>query len=222
MIHLRNVSKIYNQGEVSETAALKQVNFDVEAGDFIAVMGPSGSGKSTLLNVIGCMDRVTEGEIWIGGTDISNADMRTLHQIRKNYISFVFQNFALMNAYTVEENVELPLLAQNMPRAKRRQKVAEQLEALGISRLAKKYPPKCSGGQQQRAAIARAMAADRPILLADEPTGALDQATGEELMELFVKLNQQGKTIVVITHDPHVASYAKRIVRIVDGQLFEE
>lgn len=221
MITLDKVTKIY-KGSDFETKALCEVSLVVEEGDFIAIMGPSGSGKTTLLNVIGCMDTITEGNYILLGEDVSGYSSKQLTEVRKNHISFVFQNFTLMPDYTVYENVEVPLLAKNIRKKERKQKVLDKLELLGIRELANKLPSQISGGQQQRAAIARAMVADNPIILADEPTGALDQKTSKDLMKIFKKINYEGKTIILITHDRSVAECAGRIVHIVDGKLEEE
>lgn len=222
MITLKNVCKIYHKGTDSQVDALKGISLQIKKGEFAAIMGPSGSGKSTLLNLIGCMDKATSGEIWIDGHAVHNDSEIKLHQTRRKYISFVFQNFALMEHYSIWENIELPLLARNVSGKQRKRLVSEQMELLGISEIAQKRPSQCSGGQQQRAAVARAVVSGCPILLADEPTGALDQATGMEMMKLLKGLNRSGKTVILITHDDKVASFADRIIRIVDGRLEEE
>lgn len=218
MIELKGVTKIY-EGSDYKTIALDKVDLTVDEGEFLAIMGPSGSGKTTLLNIIGCMDSPTEGQYLLGKEDVSGYSSKKLTEIRKNHISFVFQNFALMPDYTIYENIEVPLLAKNIKRGKRKTIIEEQMELLGISGLGNKLPSQVSGGQQQRAAIARALVAENPIILADEPTGALDQQTSRELMEIFSKLNTDGKTIILITHDPKVAEYANRVIHIVDGQM---
>lgn len=220
MIQLKNVTKIY-EGSDYKTTALDQIDLTVNAGEFLAVMGPSGSGKTTLLNIIGCMDRPTEGRYLLENEDVSTYSSKKLTEIRKNHISFVFQNFALMPDYTIYENIEVPLLAKNSKRRKRRAIIEEQMELLGIRGLGSKLPSQISGGQQQRAAIARALAAGNPVILADEPTGALDQHNSRELMEIFCKLNADGKTIILITHDRAVAAYANRVIHIVDGRIAE-
>ena len=221
MIKLQNVTKIY-EGSDYKTTALDEVNLVIEKGEFLAIMGPSGSGKTTLLNIIGCMDTPSSGSYFLDGEDVSKYSSTKLTGIRKNYISFVFQNFGLLQDYTVYENIEVPLLAKNVRRSERKQRMDEKMKLLGIEGMGNKLPSQLSGGQQQRVSIARVLAADNPILLADEPTGALDQNTSRELMELFCKLHEDGKTIVVITHDPYVAEYADRKLQIVDGMLRED
>lgn len=221
MIRLKDVTKIY-EGSDYKTTALDNINLTVNAGDFLAIMGPSGSGKTTLLNIIGCMDSPTEGQYLLGEEDVSGYSSKRLTELRKNHISFVFQNFALMQDYTIYENIEVPLLAKNKKRIDRKKIIEEQMDLLGISDLGNKLPSQVSGGQQQRVAIARALAAENPVILADEPTGALDQRTSRELMEVFSKLHANGKTIILITHDPKVAEYAERLMYIEDGKIYQE
>lgn len=218
MLELKNITKIY-KGTGYETLALDNVNLTIEDGDFVAVMGTSGSGKSTLLNIIGCMDRATDGTYLMDGQNVCELSIGKLNALRKEKVSFVFQYFALMKEYTVYENVEMPLLARNVSRGKRKQLVNEALKSLGIEEIKNKKPSNISGGQQQRAAIARALVTNSKLILADEPTGALDRKTGRELMELLKKINDTGKTIIMVTHDENVAAYAKRVVRIEDGKL---
>ena len=218
MIVLENVVKDYvNKEQV--THALRGINLTVKAGEFIAVAGTSGSGKTTLLNIIGGMDNLTSGKYFFRGKELETGKQNVMHQFRKENISFVFQNFALMDRYTVYENVEMPLIARNIRNRKRI--VMEQLEKMGIADLRRKLPSHLSGGQQQRCAIARALAADTPILLADEPTGALDSNTGSEIMKCFEEINKNGKTVIIITHDVNIAKRCKRIIRIEDGMLIE-
>lgn len=219
MIKISNLRKVYCPGEPAETVALSDITLTIKKGEFIAVMGPSGAGKSTLLNIIGCMQQMTSGSYLLDGTEVNSASMSKLHKLRKQYISFVFQDFALMNQYTVAENVELPLLARNVPGKERKRLVKYYLERLDIIALANKLPTKCSGGQKQRTAIARALASDTAIILADEPTGALDRGTSRDLMMLFNEINAEGKTIIIVTHDPEVADAAKRVIHIVDGKV---
>ena len=220
MIKLENVTKIYGK-DGSKTVALDGVNLDIKDGEMVAIMGPSGSGKSTMLNIIGAMDDLTDGKYFFGDQEVSSLRGNKLHEFRKNNISFVFQNFALMNNYTVFENVELPLLSKRLSSRKRKEIVNEKLKIMGIADLAKKYPTKISGGQQQRCAIARALASGNELILADEPTGALDRKTGEDIMEAFTKLNEMGKTVIIITHDEHVANKCQRIIHINDGKVTE-
>lgn len=220
MITLSQVTKTYYNGECP-TPALKGIDLTVEDGEYIAIMGTSGSGKSTLLNIIGGMDTLTEGEYFYNDISVHQLKGNELHQFRKEHVSFVFQQFALMNHYTVFENVEIPLLAKGFPKKERKRIVMERLEQMGIADLAKKLPIHISGGQQQRCAIARALASDNSIILADEPTGALDKNTGMEIMTLLQEINQQGKTLLVITHDPGIAAMAHRIIRLEDGCIQE-
>lgn len=219
MIELKNVCKVYKYGD-EITKAVNNVSLRIDDGEFIAVMGSSGSGKSTLLNIIGCMDIMDSGEYILNGIEINNKKVKELHEIRKSNISFVFQNFALLNHYTVYENVEVPLLAKRIGKKEREKIVKEKLEMLGIYNLKNKLPAKISGGQQQRCAIARALASDNNIILADEPTGALDKNTGLEIVNIIKEINRQNhKTVIIVTHDEKVASEADRIVRIEDGNI---
>ena len=220
MIQLKDIKKVYKTKEMT-TTALDGVSLDIEDGQMLAIMGPSGSGKSTLLNIIGAMDNLTEGSYKVNDTEVGTLKGNKLHEFRKNNISFVFQDFALMTRYTVYENVELPLLAGKKKRSERKKIVKEKLELMGIADLAKKYPTQISGGQQH-CAIARALASGNDIILADEPTGALDQNTGHEIMEAFKKVNELGKTVIIVTHDPNVAAYCNKTIHIVDGKIEEE
>lgn len=222
MIQLNNVVKIYNKGTSSAVAALNGVTLTIGDGEFVSIMGPSGSGKSTLLHILGCMDTMTEGEYELDGIRVQDLKPEQLHKIRGSKISFVFQQFALMNTYTVFENVELPLLSQKVGKKERKRIVNEKLNQLGIADLARKLPGKISGGQQQRTAIARALASGSSIILADEPTGALDQHTSQEVMEVLKEINEEGKTIIIVTHDPNIASRTKRCIQIVDGRIVED
>lgn len=218
MIKLTGVTKIYDKGSAEKTA-LKNVNLTVDNGEMLAVMGTSGSGKTTLLNIIGCMDKITKGQYMYDNIEINKLKQCDLDKFRKAHISFVFQHFALMNDYTVFENVEVPLLCKKISRSRRKKIVMDCLEKMGISDLAKKYPTKISGGQKQRCAIARAITSGNDIILADEPTGALDKATGNEIMNIFKALNEQGKTIIIVTHDIEIANQCNRIISIEDGVL---
>lgn len=222
MIQLNNVVKIYNKGTSSAVAALNGVTLTIGDGEFVSIMGPSGSGKSTLLHILGCMDTMTEGEYELDGIRVQDLKPEQLHKIRGSKISFVFQQFALMNTYTVFENVELPLLSQKVGKKERKRIVNEKLNQLGIADLSRKLPGKISGGQQQRTAIARALASGSSIILADEPTGALDQHTSQEVMEVLKEINEEGKTIIIVTHDPNIASRTKRCIQIVDGRIVED
>ncbi len=220
MITLKDVKKTYTNGVVA-THALREINMHVGEGEFLAIVGASGSGKTTLLNIIGGMDTLTEGKYFFQDIAVHNLKMRQLHQFRKEHVGFVFQQFALMNHYTVYQNVELPLLAKNIRKSERKKRVMEQLKWMGIEGLAKKLPIHISGGQQQRCAIARALVADNPLLIADEPTGALDKNTGQEIIDIFKKINQKGVTVILVTHDENIAYQTKRIVRVEDGMIID-
>lgn len=221
IIRMENITKSYSLGgEVVH--ALRGGSLQIGKGDFLAIVGPSGSGKSTLMNIIGCLDRPDEGRYILDGKEIDKMIDSELATVRNEKIGFVFQNFHLLAKLTALENVELPLLYRGV-KTKERQKIAyEYLEKVGLKDRARHLPNQLSGGQQQRVAIARALVGTPPILLADEPTGALDSKTSKEIIQLMKQLNEQGHTILLITHDWEVANEAKRIVRIQDGQLFEE
>lgn len=218
MIELKDVCKTYKYGK-EETKALDNINLTIKDGEFVAVIGNSGSGKSTLLNVIGCMDLMDSGSYILNGQEISGIKINKLHKARKESISFVFQNFALLNHYTVFENVEVPLLAKKVRKSERKRIVKEKLELMGIYDLKSKLPTKISGGQQQRCAIARALASDNNIILADEPTGALDSKTGEEIMNVLKQLNGMGKTVIIVTHNMDIAKQTDRILEMEDGRI---
>ncbi len=222
LIQLQKVVKIYRVGDI-ETWALRGVDLTVYPRDFIAIMGPSGSGKTTLLNMIGLLDRPTKGKILIKGVDVSRLSSRRLAYIRNKVIGFVFQQFNLINRLTVLENIELPLVARGIPRSKRIAKVKETLiKAGGELSWLKKKPNQLSGGQQQRVAIARAIVGDPEILLADEPTGNLDRKSSKTVMETFISLNKMGQTIIIVTHDPEIASCTNKILIIRDGVIVAE
>lgn len=218
IIEINNLSKTYGELE-HKIYALKNINLNISEGEFVAIMGPSGSGKSTLLNIIGCMDKATEGEYILNGKKIYNLKNRELSKIRNEVVSFIFQHFALMKNYNVYENVELPLTHRNIGSKDKKKIVIETLRKLGIEDQRRKKPSKLSGGQQQRVAIARAIVSNSKIILADEPTGALDQNTGMEVMKILEELNKEGKTIIVITHDPNIAKKCKRVIYIKDGTI---
>lgn len=218
IIELKNIRKEYVKKNFKFTA-IDNINLSVEKGDFIAIMGPSGAGKSTLLNIIGCMDQLTEGEYYLNGKLINKLNNKELSKIRNSTISFVFQDFALMKEYSVYDNVELPLSYRNLSNKEKKQMVTAQLEALGIEDQIKKKPNELSGGQQQRVAIARALVGDVEIILADEPTGALDSKTGMEIMNILSEINKKGKTIIIVTHDEKVASYCNKKIIIKDGKI---
>lgn len=221
IIDLKHIAKEYRSDSIV-TPALTDIDLSIDTGEFVAIMGASGSGKTTLLNIIGCMDIPTTGTYLFDGMDLSLSRERQLSSIRGKRIAFVFQHFALIDDYTVFENVEVPLIKQNYAKAERKKKVLAALKAVGISELARKRPVHISGGQKQRVAIARAMACGADIILADEPTGALDSKTGKEIMRLFSDLNNAGKAIILITHDRQIASYAKRLITIQDGRILKD
>ena len=221
LLELSGICKNYGSGQAA-VAALKNVNLSVTEGEYIAIMGPSGSGKTTLMNIIGCLDRCDEGTYMLDGIDISAMDENHLSDVRLNKIGFVFQTFQLLPGDTARDNVALPLIYAGVKKAEREKMAEEALGKVGLQERTGFYPSQLSGGQKQRVAIARAMINHPRILLADEPTGALDQASGRQVMELFETLNREGTTIIMITHDASVAKNAKRICYIVDGVLSEK
>ena len=218
LIDVRDMYKIYNPGE-NEVHALDGVSLTVKEGEFVAIIGHSGSGKSTLMNMLGCLDVPTEGTYILNGQDVSDLSDNELSEIRNNYIGFIFQGFNLIPNLTALENVELPLIYRKVEKSKRRQLAVEALEKVGLKDRMKHKPAEMSGGQQQRVAIARAIAAAPPLILADEPTGNLDSKSTKDIMEILDGLNEQGNTIVLITHDDGIAANAKRVVRIMDGKI---
>ena len=220
VIRMNGIKKFYHQGE-SRLEVLKGISLEVGEGEYLAILGPSGSGKSTLMNIIGCMDRFQEGEYWLTETRVNDLGDAQLTILRNRQIGFIFQKYHLIQKYTVLQNTMLPLLIRGVSRKEAAERSMEKLELLGMKERAGHKPNELSGGQQQRTAIARALVGAPRLLLADEPTGALDRATGEEVLRLFRQLNGMGNTVVMITHDLHVAKNAKRIVKIVDGELFE-
>lgn len=220
ILTMKNIVKEYVMGdEISRV--LKGIDLTVEEGEFLAVLGPSGSGKSTLMNIIGCLDVPTSGEYILSGRKIADQDEKSLAHIRSKEIGFIFQSFHLLQRQTALENVELPMIYANAKEKERKQRAMEVLEKVGLKDKMDHYPNQMSGGQQQRVAIARSIVNNPTILLADEPTGALDQKTGAQVMELFHELNDEGRCIIMITHDVHIAQHAKRIVRILDGNISE-
>ncbi len=218
MIIFRDVSKIYRIGD-SVVRALDHANIRIDRGEFVSVIGPSGSGKSTLMNIIGCLDLADEGEYLLDGQEIRNYSENELARIRNRKIGFIFQDFNLLGKLTAYENVELPLIYQRLPRARRKEQVEDALNRVGLWDRRRHKPTELSGGQQQRVAIARALATRPSIFLADEPTGNLDQKTGRELIGIFHELHEAGSTIVLITHDGHIAQEAARSIKILDGHV---
>ena len=221
MIKTANLTKVFRTDEV-ETTALNKVSFEVKEGEFVAVMGPSGCGKSTLLNILGLLDNPTDGSYYFLGNEVSGFTEKQRASLRKHNIGFVFQNFNLIDELNVFENVELPLIYLGYKSAERRQKVEAALEQMQIIHRKKHFPLQLSGGQQQRVAVARAVVANPKLILADEPTGNLDSAHGEEVMILLDQLNKNGTTIIMVTHSQRDAEYSHRIVRLFDGQVVTE
>ena len=221
MIRTENLTRIFRTEEI-ETIALNGVNINVEDGEFVAIMGPSGCGKSTLLNILGLLDMPTEGKYWLGDEEVGHLKERERTAYRKGRIGFVFQNFNLIDELTVEENIDLQLKYLGIGKAERKERVLDILRKVKLSHRAKHYPHQLSGGQQQRVAIARAVVGKPSIILADEPTGNLDSKNGVEVMQLLSELNDEGTTIVMVTHSQHDATYAHRIINLFDGQVVEE
>ncbi len=218
LIELRDIYKIYYMGD-EEVHANDGISLTIYKGEFVAIVGKSGSGKSTLMNIIGALDVPTEGEYYLDGQDVSDMTDNELAEIRNNMIGFIFQQYNLLPKMNLLENVELPLLYAGMDAVDRRERAMESLDRVGLKEKWKNYPNQLSGGQQQRASIARALAGDPSLILADEPTGALDSKTGREVLDFLKKLNREGNTIVMITHDSGIALEAKRVVRISDGKI---
>ena len=221
ILELRDIYKEYQQGKMVEPV-LKHVNFAMEEGEYTAIMGPSGSGKTTMMNIIGCLDKATSGEFFLDGQDISKCTENEMSDIRLHKIGFVFQSFHLLPKQTALENVEMPLTYAKVPKKERRERAIAALERVGLAERIDFRPNQLSGGQMQRVAIARAMVNSPKLLLADEPTGALDTKSGAQVMELFRSLNSEGVTVLMITHDPEIASFANRVVTIRDGELSEK
>lgn len=218
MIRLENLSKTYKTKEI-ETLALDNINFDVREGEFVSVMGPSGSGKTTLLNIIGLLDEPDEGKVQLENQDILSYEDKKTAKIRNQMVGFIFQSFHLIKELNVYDNVELPLIYRKLPASERKKKVTEALEKVGLMNRMHHYPSQLSGGQCQRTAIARAVAGNPKIILADEPTGNLDSVIGHEVMEILNDLNKNGTTIVMVTHDEMLARSTNRIVRLFDGRF---
>jgi putative ABC transport system ATP-binding protein len=221
LIHLQSVTKVFVTDEV-ETHALAGVHLDINKGEYISIAGPSGCGKSTLLAILGLLDSPSDGSYTLNGNPVQNLKMSERARIRNREIGFIFQAFNLIGDLTVYENVELPLTYRGMPSSERKKRVHDALERVGMSHRVKHYPSQLSGGQQQRVAVARALGGDPSILLADEPTGNLDSANGEQVMDLLRELHRSGSTICIVTHDPRYARYADRSVHLFDGRVVEE
>jgi putative ABC transport system ATP-binding protein len=218
LLKLKEISKIYEVGD-HKIYALRKINLEVREGEFVTIMGPSGSGKSTMMNILGCLDKPTEGEYLLDGIEVSTLTSNELAVLRNLKIGFVFQGFNLLHRTTALENVELPLLYAGVRNKERRQRALEALESVGLSSRINHRPKELSGGQQQRVAIARALVNNPKIILADEPTGNLDSQTTEEIMAIFQSLSAAGGTILLVTHETEIALYSQRIVRFLDGQI---
>ena len=222
LVKLKDVYKIYSEGLESEVRALDGVSLEIERGEFVAVVGQSGSGKSTMMNVLGCLDIPTHGEYYLDGTDVRELSDKELSHIRNKQIGFIFQQYNLIQNLNVLENVELPLIYQGINADDRREMALEALERVGLSSRIKHRPSEMSGGQQQRVAIARAISTHPPIIMADEPTGALDSHTSKEVLGFLQQLNKEGSTVILITHDNGIAATARRCVRLADGKIVED
>ena len=218
LIDLKNINKSYRNGD-QELQVLKDINLEVEEGEFVAIMGPSGSGKSTLMNIIGMLDRPTTGEYHLGNEEVAKLGDKKLAKVRNNQIGFVFQQFFLLSKLNALQNVELPLIYAGVPLSKRKSLAEQFLHKVELDGRMHHLPSELSGGQKQRVAIARALVNSPSLILADEPTGALDTKTGDQIMELLTELNQEGKTIIMVTHEPEIAAYAKRQIVIRDGVI---
>ena len=221
LIEVKNVYKIYNPGE-NEVRALDGISVTIDHGEFVAIVGHSGSGKSTFMNMLGCLDTPTSGDYYLDGVNVAGMTDDELSDIRNKQIGFIFQGFNLIPSLTAQENVELPLVYRGMPAEQRRQLAEEALTRVGMGHRMSHRPSELSGGQQQRVAIARAIAARPPIIMADEPTGNLDTRSGEEVMKILHELNEEGRTIVLITHDNDIARQATRAIRIIDGKVVSD
>ncbi len=218
LIELQHITKLYRMGG-ADVAAARDISLSIGKGEYVSIMGPSGSGKSTLMNIIGCLDVPSSGSYLLKGASVSGMDDDQLAQVRNRSIGFVFQTFNLLSAESALHNVELPMLYAGVSVARRRELALQALTSVGLSHRALHKPMEMSGGERQRVAIARALVNDPPIILADEPTGNLDSATGKEILRIFTDLNQNGKTIILVTHDQNVAAHARRIVHIRDGMV---
>ncbi len=220
ILKMTDVVKCYRMAD-EDIQVLDHVNLSIREGEFVSILGPSGSGKSTLMNIIGCLDVPTSGEYMLSGHDVDRLDENELAHIRNKEIGFVFQSFQLLPRLSALENVELPLIYAGVAPQERKQRAQLIMERVGLGDKLKNLPTQLSGGQQQRVAIARSVVTEPTILLADEPTGALDQKTGMQIMDLFREINREGRTVIMITHDPNIAKYAERVIHIIDGRLSE-
>ena len=221
MIKLENISKIY-KGDTYEIKALDDVSLEINKGDFLSIMGRSGSGKTTLLNIIGFLSSFNDGKFYFKDEDVSNLKIKRMWKYRRDNIGFIFQNFALIDHLTVFENISIPLEGQGVRRKKRKEIIDDMLKKMGIEELSNKYPGQISGGQRQRVAIARALVTDNDLILADEPTGALDSSTAKDIMDVLTQINKKGKTVVVVTHDRTIAEMTNRIVTLEDGKIVSD
>ncbi|HEY3367075.1 MAG TPA: ABC transporter ATP-binding protein [Symbiobacteriaceae bacterium] len=221
MISIQGLTKVYGMGDTVVTA-LAGLDLEVAEGEMVAIMGPSGSGKSTLMNMIGCLDRPTAGKYFLAGKEVGSIDDNQRAEVRNHHIGFIFQGFNLLPKLTALQNVETPLIYRGIPAKKRREQAQQGLETVGLGNRGHHRPSELSGGQQQRVAVARAIASNPSILLGDEPTGALDSRTGQEVLGLFQDLNKLGRTVVLVTHDEHVAAHCKRVVRLADGKIIRD
>lgn len=222
LIELRDVYKIYSEGLESEVRALNGISLTIDHGEFVAVVGQSGCGKSTLMNVLGCLDIPTRGTYLLDGTDVQDLSDGQLSHIRNQQIGFIFQQYNLIQTLTVQENVELPLIYRGIDPIDRKELALEALNRVGLADRRKHYPTQMSGGQQQRVAIARAISTHPPVIMADEPTGALDSRTGQQVLKFLQQLNREGSTIILITHDNGIAATAPRMVRLSDGRIVSD
>ncbi|MEJ6950319.1 ABC transporter ATP-binding protein [Natronospora cellulosivora (SeqCode)] len=221
MLKVEDLVKIYKNGEI-EVKALKGISFQIKKGEMLAIMGPSGSGKSTLMHLLGCLDHPSSGSYYLDGNDVSSLKAEQLAEIRNNYIGFVFQQFNLLSRTSILHNVEVPLIYKGVKKNKRREIAKEMLEKVGLGHRLAHYPNEISGGQKQRVAIARALVNNPSLILADEPTGNLDTKTGDEIMDIFHDLNNQGHTVILVTHEPEIADHANRTIHLIDGLIHKD
>lgn len=222
MVEVKNVTKIYNESKENETKAIDNLSFSIKDGEIVVIMGKSGSGKTTLLNLISCLDRASMGEIFINGENVNLKKDNELSKLRNKNIGFIFQDFNLMNNYSAYENIETPLIIKRIPKKERKKIIFEYADKLGIKERLNHKPQELSGGEKQRVAIARALVTEANIIIADEPTGALDKKTGDEILKILLNLNREGKTIIIVTHDPEISKQVKRNIIISDGKIIED